>query len=316
MRIGLTGGASTPDKIVHQARRAEDDGFTSLWYASNVCGDPLTPMALAGRETTTIELGTAVLQTYPCHPLLQANRAASAAATMGRPGLTLGIGPSHATIVRDTYGMSYDHPGRNAEEYTQILTRLLRGEDVDFHGEDWTTRSTDRMAPLPHPVPVLLSALSPRLLRAAGRHADGTILWMAPVKAIDGHIAPHIHAAAADAGRPAPRIVAGLPIAVHDDVTEARNAVAATSGAYAGAPNYQRILALGGAATPADAAIVGTETSVRNQLRSLLDAGATDVWANIVPAGPDPAASRERTRDLLRDLATPPPAARRGQRPT
>jgi F420-dependent oxidoreductase-like protein len=304
MRIGLTGGASTPDKIIQQARRAEADGFTSLWYASTVTGDPLTPMALVGRETTRIELGTAVLQTYPCHPLLQANRAASAVATMGRPGLTLGIGPSHEPLIRDVYGLSYDHPGRNTEEYTQILTGLLRGRDIDFQGQDWTTRSDGRMTPLPHPVPVLLSALSPRLLRVAGQHADGTVLWMAPIRAIGSHIAPRIHAAAS--GRPAPRIVAGLPVAVHDDTTEARAAVAANSGAYAGMPNYQRILDIGGASTPADAAIVGTETAVRAQLRSLLDAGATDIWASIVPVGPDPATSRRRTRDLLRELTTSP----------
>ncbi|MFC5752913.1 TIGR03564 family F420-dependent LLM class oxidoreductase [Actinomadura rugatobispora] len=303
MRIGLTGGAATPDKIVQQAKRAEADGFASLWYASIVTGDPLTPMALAGRETSAIELGTAVLQTYPCHPLLQANRTASAAATMGRPGLTIGIGPSHEPMVRDVYGMSYDHPGRSTEEYIRILTGLLRGEDVDFQGEDWSTRSAGRMAPVAHPVPVLLSALSPRMLRVAGQYADGTILWMAPVKAIEEHIAPRIHAAASAAGRPAPRIVAGLPVAVHDDEAQAREAVAATAGAYAGMPNYQRIMDIGGARSPAEAALVGDETSVRKQLQSLLDAGATDIWVNIVPVGPDRAASSRRTRDLLRDLA-------------
>ncbi|MEU9242714.1 TIGR03564 family F420-dependent LLM class oxidoreductase [Streptomyces sp. NPDC048385] len=306
MRIGLTGGASTPEKIIRQAQRAEADGFASLWYASTVTGDPLTPMALAGRETSRIELGTAVLQTYPCHPLLQANRAASAVATMGRPGLTIGIGPSHESLIRETYGLSYDHPGRSTEEYVQILARLLRGQEVDFQGEDWSVRSSDRMAPLAAPVPVLLSALSPRLLRVAGEHADGTVLWMAPIKAIDSHIAPRIHAAAAAAGRPAPRIVAGLPVAVHDDISEARAAVTATSGSYAGMPNYQRVLAAGGASSPADAAIVGTETSVAAQLRSLLDAGATDIWAAIIPVGPDHVGSMRRTRELLSALATQP----------
>jgi hypothetical protein len=129
-------------------------------------------------------------------------------------------------------------------------------------------------------------------------------LWMAPAKAIDSHIAPRLHAAASAAGRPAPRIVAGLPVAVHDDVAEVRAAVAATSTAYVGMPSYQRILDIGGAPTPADAAIVGREASVTAQLRSLLDAGATDIWAAPVPAGPDPAASLRRTRDLLRRLAT------------
>ena len=305
MRIGLTGGASTPHKIVEQARRAEADGFHSLWYASVVSGDPLVAMALAGRETSTIELGTAVLQTYPCHPLLQANRAASVVAAMGRPGFTLGIGPSHETLIRDVYGLSYDHPGRNTEEYVTILAGLLRGEDVDFDGEDWTTHSAGRMTAIAHPVPVLLAALSPRLLRVAGQLADGAVLWMAPPRAIETHVAPRIHAAAAAAGRPAPRIVAGLPVAVHDDVAEARAAAGATAAAYAGMPNYQRILALGGAHHPAEAAIVGSEASVRAQLQGLIDAGATDAWVNIVPVGDSRdarAASVRRTNDLLREL--------------
>lgn len=309
MRIGLTGGASTPDKIIEQAVRAEADGFHALWYASVVTGDPLVAMALAGRETSRIELGTAVLQTYPCHPLLQANRAASVVAAMGRPGFTLGIGPSHESLVRDVYGLSYDHPGRNTEEYLTILAALLRGEDVDVKGEDWSTRSTGgRMAKVAHPVSVLLAALGPRLLRVAGEVADGAVLWMAPPRAIETHVVPRIQAAATAAGRPAPRIVAGLPVAVHDDVAEARAAAAATAAAYAGMPNYQRILALGGAGEPAEAAIVGTEDAVRSQLRSLIDAGATDVWANIVPVGQTRdarAASARRTTDLLRELLTP-----------
>ena len=115
--------------------------------------------------------------------------------------------------------------------------------------------------PPPHPVPVLVSALGPRLLRLAGAVADGTVLWMAPAKAVESHVVPIVAAAAADAGRPAPRIVAGLPVAVHDDEAEARSAAVTYSTAYAGMANYQRILELGGAATPADAAIVFSKAS-------------------------------------------------------
>lgn len=302
MRIGLTGGAATTDKIIEQARQAEADGFTSLWYASPVAGDPLVAMALAGRETTKIELGTAVLQSYPCHPLLQANRVAAVASAMGRPGLTIGIGPSHESIVRGVLGMSYDHPGRSTEEYIRILTGLVRGETVDFDGSDWSVHSAGRMASLPHPVPVLLSALGPRLLRVAGEIADGTVLWMAPVRAVGEHIAPRIQAAAEAAGRPAPRIIAGLPVAVHDDVEEARAAQAATAADYSDMPNYVRVLELGGAKTPADAAIVGNEAAVTRQLQSLLDAGATDIWAFVYPVGTDKRASLRRTRELLKEL--------------
>src|SRR5579863_9363506 len=69
MRIGLTGGGTTADRIVGQATRAEADGFTSMWYPSSAgAGDPLAVMALAGRATSAIELGTAVLVSYTCHP--------------------------------------------------------------------------------------------------------------------------------------------------------------------------------------------------------------------------------------------------------
>ncbi|OHV43110.1 LLM class F420-dependent oxidoreductase [Parafrankia soli] len=307
MRIGLTGGGTSVDAIVHQAKQAERDGFTSLWYASEVAGDPLVAMAIAGRETTTIELGTAVLQTYPCHPLLQANRASSVVAAMGRPGLTLGIGPSHEPLVRGVYGMSYDHPGRSTEEYVRILAALLHGQDADVDGADWTVHSAGRMFRPAHPVPLLISALGSRLLRVAGEIADGTVLWMAPARAVGSHVVPRIHAAAAAAGRPEPRIVAGLPLAVHDDEAEARSAAARYATAYSGMRNYARILEIGGVSSPVEAAVVGDEKAVRAALQALLDAGATDIWAAVFPVGRDRqerVASTRRTTDLLRELAT------------
>ncbi len=305
MRIGLTGGATSTQKLVEQAVRAEQQGFTSLWYASSVLGDPLAAIALAGRATTSIELGTAVLQTYPCHPLLQANRAAAVAEAMGRQGFTLGIGPSHATLVRDVYGLSYENPGASTEEYVRIVAALLRGEVVDFDGEHWSAHSADRMAPVAAPVPVLLSAMSPRMLRVCGQFTDGAVLWMATARVIETLIAPRLHAAAAEAGRPVPRIIAGLPVAVHDDVAEARSAAAATATLYAGLTNYQRVLEAGGVSSPAEAALVGSEESVRAQLSGLLDAGATDVWTQIVPVGQtrdERIASLRRTTDLLTGL--------------
>jgi F420-dependent oxidoreductase-like protein len=304
MRIGLLGSGATVGEIIAEARQVEADGFSSLWYSGVAAGDPLVAMAIAGRETARIELGTAVLPTYPCHPLLQANRVASVVAAMGRSGFTLGIGPSHEPVIRGIYGMSYDHPGRSTEEYARIVTRLMRGEPADFDGKDWTAHPNGLAVAPPHPVPVLLAALGPRLLRVAGEVANGTILWMATPQAIETHVVPRISAAAAAAGRPAPRIIAGVLVAVHDDEAEARSVAAERSALYAGLANYQRFLGVGGAATAADAAIAGDEAAVRAGLRALLDAGATDILADIVPAGPDPAASRRRTADLLRELTT------------
>ncbi|MEY2470221.1 MAG: hypothetical protein QOF21_2919 [Actinomycetota bacterium] len=306
MRIGITGGGATADRIVEQAVKAEADGFTSLWYASAVFGDPLVAMALAGRATTTIELGTSVLQTYTCHPVLQANRAASTAATMNRPGFTLGVGPSHDMVIEGAYGLSYENVGAHTEEYLTVLGALLRGEGVAHKGDHFQV-NIPVVAPLPQPssVPVslMLSALAPRLLRVAGELTDGTILWMGNARSIETHVAPKINAAATAAGRPTPRIVAGLPVAVHDDVAEARATAAKNFANYGVLPNYRRILDIGGAAGPGDAAIVGDEGEVTAQIQALFDAGATDVWAAPFPVGDDGSASRQRTRALLKELA-------------
>jgi F420-dependent oxidoreductase-like protein len=302
MRIGLTGGGTTADRIVQQAVEAEADGFTSLWYASAVFGDPLVAMALAGRATKSIELGTSVLQTYTCHPVLQANRGASTAAAMGRPGFTLGVGPSHRPVIEDAYGLSYDDVAGHTEEYVTVLGALLRGEGVAHDGKHFRVH-IPVTSTLPQPVSLMISALAPRLLQVAGERTDGTILWMANASAIETHVAPRMNAAATAAGRPKPRIVAGLPVAVHDDVTEARKTAAEMFANYGVLPNYRRILDIGGAPGPGDAAIVGDEATVAAEINALFDAGATDLWAAPFPVGEDRSSSRQRTRALLKELA-------------
>ena len=289
MRIVLTGGGRDTEAVIRQAQQAEADGFSTLWYPGAVLGDPLVAIALAGRATSTIEFGTAVVQSYTCHPALQANRFASVAAAIGTSGrLTLGVGPSHAPAMQPI-GFDYDTPGRHTDEYVQILAALLRGESVDVSGDEFTVTAGPPALIDGEPIPVLVSALGERLLRVAGQHGTGTILWMANAKAIEDHVAP--------------RIVAGLPVAVHDDVAEARETAAREFVVYGTLPNYQRILAHGGITSPGDAAIVGDEASVAAQINSLFDAGATDFWAAPMVVGDDRSGSRARTRALLQELA-------------
>jgi F420-dependent oxidoreductase-like protein len=300
MQIGLGSRAPTVDGIVEEAVRVEAAGFSTLWFASGgTAGDPLVPLALAGRATSTLELATGVLQTYPCHPVLMAQRVASVVGAVGRP-VTIGVGPSHAALVERSYGIPYDHPGRHTEEYLSILGPLLRGEPVRFQGVHLTGRA-DPPA-MAHRPSLLVAALASRMLRLAGAQADGTVLWLATPRAVGEHVVPALDAATGAAGRPRARIVAGLPVAVHDDVDEARAALGAQIGFYDDLPSYRRLLDLGGAATVADAAALGDEAAVAAHLRALVDAGATDVWASVVPVGADPAASTARTEALLAEL--------------
>ena len=302
LRIGITGGGSTVDRIIDQAAEAENDGFTSLWYGGGGRGmDVLTVLPLVGRATSRIELGTAIVQTYPRHPILMAQQAATAALAIGDGRFTLGVGVSHRPVIEYSYGLSYDTNARHLREYLTVLGALLAEGTVRFAGEEYQAAS-DLGAPVDPPVPVLVAALAARSLRSAGALAAGTITWMANADAIEGLIAPALREAAASAGRPDPRIVAGLPVAVTDDVDGARETAARTFTVYGTLPNYQRVLAAGGIASPAEAAIVGPEDKVAAALEDLVAAGATDIWAAPFPVGDDRGESRRRTRALLREL--------------
>jgi len=140
------------------------------------------------------------------------------------------------------------------------------------------------------------------MLRLAGERTDGTITWMAGPKTLETHIVPRINKAAKDAGKPAPRVVAGLPIAVTDDPAGARERAARSFQIYGTLPNYQRVLNIEGAPGPADVAVVGNESEVERQLRSIASAGATDFLAGMFPVGDDIQASLARTRALLKGL--------------
>src|SRR5438270_13510010 len=105
MRIGLAGAGSTVERIIRQAEQAEADGFCAMWFASMVLGDPLVAIAVAARATSRIELGTGIVVTYPCHPVLMANRAAAVATSIGQGGrFTVGVGPWHQPVVEGMVG--------------------------------------------------------------------------------------------------------------------------------------------------------------------------------------------------------------------
>jgi alkanesulfonate monooxygenase SsuD/methylene tetrahydromethanopterin reductase-like flavin-dependent oxidoreductase (luciferase family) len=92
------------------------------------------------------------------------------------------------------------------------------------------------------PVPVLVAALGEQMLRLCGRLADGTILWMTGPKTIEQHVAPTPFAAAQEAGRPRPRIVANLPIALTAQPDAAREWVGKNFAIYGSLPSYRAML--------------------------------------------------------------------------
>ena len=217
MRIGVISGVTAGedggiDGVVRQAQALEARGVATLWLPNIFGLDAITTLAIAGRETKTIELGTAVVPTYPRHPIAMAQQALTAgAASNGR--FTLGLGLSHKIVIEDLMGLSYASPVRHMREYLTVLQELLAGRPAKFEGKEYRV-NLGLQVPGAKPVPVLIAALGEQMLRVCGRLADGTILWMTGPKTIEQHVAPTLFAAAKEAGRPRPRIVANLPIAL------------------------------------------------------------------------------------------------------
>jgi 5,10-methylenetetrahydromethanopterin reductase len=145
---------------------------------------------------------------------------------------------------------------------------------------------------------VLLAALAPRMLALAGEQTDGTLLWMTGPATVRDYVVPAISAAASAAGRPSPRIVCSLPVAVTADPAAARASADKELAIYGQLPSYRAMLDREGAAGPGDVAIVGDEDTVAAQIAELAGAGVTDFSAVQIAHGPD----RERTRTLLKTV--------------
>ncbi|ONH29855.1 LLM class F420-dependent oxidoreductase [Pseudofrankia asymbiotica] len=303
MRIGTL--LSSPEgsdafaKLRDALARAADDGLASAWM-SNIFGlDALTALAVVGSQVPGIEVGTAVVPTYPRHPVALAQQALTTALAAGGR-LTLGIGLSHKVVIEDMLGYSFERPARHMSEYLSVLVPLLEGKPVDVKGE--TLRAAAGLStPRLGRVPVLVAALGPAMLRLAGAHADGTVLWMTGPATIRDHIVPTIGTAAAAAGRPEPRVVASLPVCVTDDPATAHAQAGKIFAIYGNLPSYRAMLDREGAAGPADVAIIGDEDTVSARIADLAAAGTTDFVANVF-AAPDTAEER-RTRTLLSALA-------------
>ena len=289
--------SGTLDDIVAEARAAADDGFATYWVAQLFGQDALTVLAVVGREVPDIELGTAVVPTYPRHPVMLAGQALTTNfATGGR--LTLGIGPSHRIVIESLLGLSYDKPLRHMKEYLAVLLPLLDGQPAGFQGETYRVQSSVNVAGASRPS-VIVSALGPQMLRLCGALTDGTVTWCVGTETLRTFTVPTLREAAEAAGRPAPRVICGLPICVTDDPDGARARAATIFAMYGQLPSYRAMMDREGVADASGLAIVGPEAEVREQLAVVAAAGATDFNASVIAGNPEEAA---RTRALLKAM--------------
>lgn len=273
------GSANIVDDAVEEARAAYDDGVRQLWLGQQLDYDAIALAAVIGSAVPGMAMGTSVVPINPRHPLIVASAAQTAqAATHGTFSLGLGLG-GHA-VEQLAFGISATNTVQRLREFLTVLRAIIDDRTVDFRGSLITAVDPPVMpvalAGTP-PFPVYVAAMGPRALRVTGELADGTLTALAGPRTIEGFITPTIAQAAADAGRPSPRVIAMVAVAVTNDVDTTRSAAAESLALYDTVPSYRKVMAREGVSTAAELAVVGTAEAVTRQLKTYIDAGVTDV---------------------------------------
>jgi F420-dependent oxidoreductase-like protein len=310
MRIGLQVSAdrgryaTKVEKLQADARWADEAGLDTIWTPQIPDEiDVMTAVTLLGSATSRIEIGTSIVPLQPRHPVVLAQQALSnQAVCQGR--FTLGLGVSHHWIIKDMMGLPYERQALTMRCYLDVLDQALAGPGVvEVKNELFDIHQPLDITDLT-PTPVLIAALGPMMLKLAGARTDGTVLWLADERTIASHVVPEITKAAEGAGRPATRIMAGVPVCLcrDDEVEAAIERTNRTLSEVVASPNYVRLMEHGDAQSIGDVLVCGSETAMEERLRGFAEAGVTDLNCRIVPLGEGREAikaSAERTREFL-----------------
>ena len=301
MRIGINGSglvaSASIDKILASARQTAEDGLSSFWLPEHPTGglDALSVLTIVGQQVPHLELGTAIIATFPRHPMVLAGQVHTLRGIIEN-NFTLGIGLSHEVMMAQL-GIPFEKPIRHLKEYLSIIVPLLNQGKVSFTGQLISCEAEIFDRPKVS-TPVVVAALGPQALAIAGSLSDGTTLsWVGP-RTVKDHIKPRLAEAASKANRPTPRIIATLPICVTDDESRIRSHISKSLHNYTQMPSYRAMFEREGAEEAGELALVGSRAKVENLLHELSLAGVTDFAAAEYTTN---ALEREQTRALLRE---------------
>ncbi|MBT5773086.1 MAG: LLM class flavin-dependent oxidoreductase [Dehalococcoidia bacterium] len=282
--VGVSIQAMDAPGFVAQVRQAEDAGIRVAWTTIGGAGgaDPLTVAAAALTATDSIDIGTAIIPTWPRHPIILAQQA-QALEQLAPGRLRLGIGPSHEPMMTSSFGVEWSAPLTNLREYLQVIRSLLSEGSVDFEGRHVTARSRIRE---PYEVTLMASALRPRSFETCGELTDGAISWMCPKQFLIEEALPAVTRGAERAGRATPPLIAHVPMLVTEDRGEVRRLIGQL-GRYAEVPFYRAMFEAAGYDVNdgysdellADLVVSGSEAEVAERLGSYIEAGCGEVLA-------------------------------------
>lgn len=308
--IGINLQETSPAQTLEAIRRADALGVPAVWLnTGEAIPDALTLFAAATASTRTIKFGTAVVPTFPRHPIVTIQQA-EVIANLAPGRLVLGIGPSHRPMIEHIHGLPYERPLEHLREYVAVLKAGLHNGRVDFEGSHYRVHATVNY---PVAVPVMVSALRARAFGLAGEVADGAIAWACPAPYLRDIALPALQQGAAAVGRPVPPLVAHCFVAVSEDEGEVKRVAFPRLRYYARMAFYAAMLEAAGYSEAErtdrvdalyDALVVhGDESKVAAGLQSFLStSGATELIATLLPIGTDRPKSNERALRLIAEL--------------
>ena len=298
--IGGIGSAGTISEQINSLVAAEEEGFDSFWMAHIMDVDVMSMMCIAAEKTSRIEIATAVTPTYLRHPIAMAQQALTLQ-TIAKGRFTLGLGVNHKPVVESRFGLKFDKPVRHVREYIEIVKDLFQEGQVNYEGKLFSANTAFTMKER-HETQILLAALGPQMLKTAGEMADGSITWMTGPETIKSHTLPQLLDSAKKYGKPKPRLVAAVPVALTSDKGEGFNVASDYFHRYGQLPSYRAMLNREGIESPAEMAIVGNEEEIEKKFREYSEAGTSDLAVQIFPVGPNQKESINQTRQFLRSL--------------
>ena len=304
-RVGLAVTGTNAAEAVSTIVAAEAAGVRQTWMIQTPSvPDTLTIFAAAAVLTTSVRLGTAIVPTYPRHPLIMVQQAL-AFGDLAPGRLRLGIGPSHRPTIEGIYGIPMTAPLEHLREYVAVLRAALWEGNVDHHGRFFSIKATLPRTPR---TPILISALRQGAFQLAGEIADGAISWMCPVQYLLEKALPALQLGAANSERPVPPLVAHIPVALGQDRHEVMAASRKQINRYARLPFYANMFADAGFPVEPDGSmsdnlidslvVSGDEATITSRLTDLLASGLDELIVMPIPVV-DPAVELERLIGLI-----------------
>ena len=307
-RIGLTIQAADVAATINKIQEVEQAGIRQVWMTQSAgMLDTLTLFAAAAVQTTRIRLGTSIVPIYPRHPLVMAQQAATIEALA--PGrLRLGVGTSHRHVMENIYGLAMPSPLAYLREYVAVMRDVLWEGHVDHQGRFFKVAAS---IPRPAQIPLLISALGEKAFHLAGEIADGAISWVCPVPYLLDKALPALRSGAQARNRPAPPLIAHIPVAMSTNEAAIQAAATPRISFYTKAPFYAHMFAEAGFPIGADGTgvaplvkalvVAGDQAQVEQSLRELIASGLDELLLMLVPVA-DEALERKQLMEVIGTL--------------